>query len=31
MLFLSVEGDKPEYIKDVMNIVKWVDEHPSQA
>ena len=31
MLFLSVEGDKPEYIKDVMNIVKWVEEHPSQA
>ena len=31
MLFLSVEGDKPEYIKDVLNIVKWVEEHPSQA
>ena len=30
MLFLSVEGDKPEYIKDVLNIVKWVEEHPSQ-
>ena len=29
MLFLSVEGDKPEYIKDVLNIVKWVEEHPS--
>ena len=31
MLFLSVEGDKPEYIKDVLNIVKWVEEHPSQV
>ena len=31
MLFLSVEGDKPEYIKDVLNIVKWVEEHPSKA
>ena len=31
MLFLSVEGDKPEYIKDVMNIVQWVEEHPSQV
>jgi hypothetical protein len=31
MLFLSVEGDKPEYIKDVLNIVKWVEEHPSQT
>lgn len=31
MLFLSVEGDKPEYIKDVLNIVKWVEEHPSQS
>jgi len=31
MLFLSVEGDKPEYIKDLLNIVKWVEEHPSQT
>ena len=31
MLFLSVEGDKPEYIKDILNVVKWVEEHPSQA
>ena len=29
MLFLSVEGDKPEYIKDVMNIVKWVEDNPT--
>ncbi|MGI0063883.1 MAG: hypothetical protein ACREAJ_03085 [Nitrosopumilaceae archaeon] len=31
MLFLSVEGDKPEYIKDILNVVKWVEEHPSQV
>jgi hypothetical protein len=31
MLFLSVEGDKPEYIKDVLNIVKWVEDHPSHT
>jgi len=30
LLFLSVEGDKPEYMGDILNIVKWVDEHPSQ-
>ena len=28
MLFLSVEGEKPEYIKDVLNIVEWVEKHP---
>ena len=31
MLFLSVEGDKPEYMGDILNIIKWVEEHPSQA
>ena len=30
MLFLSVEGDKPEFMGDILNICKWVDEHPSQ-
>ena len=29
MLFLSVEGDKPEYMGDILNICKWVDEHPN--
>lgn len=29
MLFLSVEGEKPEYIKDIMKIVDWVETHPS--
>ena len=29
MLFLSVEGDKPEYMGDILNICKWVDEHPT--
>ena len=31
MLFLSVEGEKPEYIKDIMNVIKWVEENPSIA
>lgn len=30
MLFLSVESEKPEYIKDVLNIVEWVEKHPSK-
>ena len=30
MLFLSVEGDKPEFMGDIMSICKWVEEHPSQ-
>ena len=30
LLFVSVEGDKPEYMGDILNIVKWVEEHPSQ-
>ncbi len=29
LMFLSVEGEKPEYIKDVMNIIKFVEEHPT--
>lgn len=29
MLFLSVEGDKPEYMGDILNICKWVEEHPT--
>lgn len=29
MLFLSVQGDKPEYMGDILNICKWVDEHPT--
>lgn len=29
LMFLSVEGEKPEYIKDVMNIMKFVEEHPT--
>ena len=29
MLFLSVEGHKPEYMGDLLNICKWVEEHPS--
>lgn len=30
MIFLSVEGEKPEYIKDVLNIIDWVEKHPSK-
>jgi hypothetical protein len=30
MLYIHVEGDKPEYIGDILKIVKYVDEHPSQ-
>jgi len=30
MLFLSVEGDKPEFMGDILNICKWVEEHPLQ-
>jgi len=30
LLYIHVEGDKPEYIGDILNIVKYVDEHPSQ-
>ncbi len=28
LLYLHVEGDKPEYIGDIMKIVDWVAEHP---
>ncbi len=28
LLYLHVEGDKPEYIGDIMKIVDWVTEHP---
>jgi len=30
MLFLTVQADKPEFIGDLLNIIKWVEEHPSQ-
>ena len=30
LLYVHVEGDKPEYIGDIMKIVNWVAEHPSQ-
>lgn len=30
LLFASVEGDKPEYIKDMIKIVEFVQDHPSQ-
>ena len=30
LLYIHVEGNKPEYMGDIMNIVKYVEEHPSQ-
>ena len=27
MLFVSVEGEKPEYIGDIMKIVEWASQH----
>ena len=30
LLYIHVEGNKPEYMRDIMNIVKYVEEHPSQ-
>ncbi len=29
LLYVHVEGDKPEYIGDIIKIVNWVAEHPS--
>jgi len=31
LLYVHVEGHKPAYIEDIMKIVNWVAEHPSQA
>lgn len=28
MLFVSVEGEKPAYIKDILNIVDYIQKHP---
>ena len=28
LLYVHVEGDKPEYIGDIMKIVDWIAEHP---
>ncbi len=28
-LYVHIEGNKPEYIGDIMKIVDWVAEHPS--
>lgn len=30
MLFVSVEGEKPDYIKDILNIVDYVQKNPSR-
>ena len=31
LLYVHVEGHKPAYIEDIMKIVDWVAEHPTQA
>ena len=31
LLYVHVEEEKPEYIKDMMKIVDYVKEHPSQV
>jgi len=30
LLYMHIEPDKPEYIGDILKIVKFVEEHPSQ-
>jgi len=30
LLYMHIEPDKPEYMGDIMNIIKYVQEHPSQ-
>jgi len=30
LLYIHVEGQKSDYIGDILKIVKWVEEHPSQ-
>ena len=30
LLYLHVEPDKPAYIGDILKIIKYVEEHPSQ-
>jgi len=30
LLYMHVEANKPEYIGDILNIVKYIEEHPTQ-
>ncbi len=30
LLYMHIEANKPEYIGDILNIIKYVEEHPSQ-
>jgi len=30
LLYMHVEPNKPEYMGDILNIIKYVEEHPSQ-
>jgi len=30
LLYMHIEADKPEYMGDILNIIKYVEEHPLQ-
>ena len=30
LLYMHIEANKPEYMGDILNIIKYVEEHPSQ-
>ena len=30
LLYMHVDANKPEYMGDILNIIKYVEEHPSQ-
>ena len=30
LLYMHIEANKPEYMADILNIIKYVEEHPSQ-
>ena len=30
LLYMHIEANKPEYMRDILNIIKYVEEHPSQ-
>jgi len=30
LLYMHIEAHKPEYMGDILNIIKYVEEHPSQ-
>ena len=30
LLYMHIDANKPEYMADILNIIKYVEEHPSQ-